>query len=93
MAPPQPEGFGNADELTTRALARQPTLDTLNFRLRGYFELGTAYTMIAGLLNILAVYDAWGGPVFPMEAKKEDDEDEQEQEKSDDASEKPESNR
>lgn len=31
--------------------------------LNKYFELGTVYTMIAGLLNILAIYDAWGGPV------------------------------
>ncbi len=28
------------------------------------FDLGTLFTMIAGLLNILAVFDAWGGPVF-----------------------------
>jgi TM2 domain-containing membrane protein YozV len=28
------------------------------------FELGTVFTMIAGLLNILAIYDAWGGPAF-----------------------------
>jgi hypothetical protein len=28
------------------------------------FELGTVFTMIAGLLNILAIYDAWGGPVI-----------------------------
>ena len=41
------------------------------------FELGTVYTMIAGLLNILAIYDAWGGPVFATERRKEDeDEDE-----------------
>ncbi|REK12770.1 MAG: hypothetical protein DWQ37_11125 [Planctomycetota bacterium] len=31
--------------------------------LHRYLELGTVYTMIAGLLNVLAVYDAWGGPV------------------------------
>lgn len=31
--------------------------------LHRYFELGTVYTMIAGLLNILVIYDAWGGPV------------------------------
>jgi hypothetical protein len=30
------------------------------------FELGTVFTMIAGLLNILAVYDAWRGPAFEM---------------------------
>ncbi len=28
------------------------------------FELGTLYTMVAGLLNILAIYDAFAGPVF-----------------------------
>jgi hypothetical protein len=28
------------------------------------FELGTVFAMIAGLLNILAVYDAWQGPAF-----------------------------
>jgi hypothetical protein len=27
------------------------------------FELGTVFTMIAGLLNILVIYDAWGGPM------------------------------
>ncbi len=33
-----------------------------------YFELGTLYTMIAGLLNVLAIYDAYGGPVIlPLE--------------------------
>jgi hypothetical protein len=29
-----------------------------------FFELGTLYTMIAGLLNVLAIYDAYAGPVF-----------------------------
>jgi len=29
-----------------------------------YWELGTLYTMIAGLLNVLAVYDAAAGPVL-----------------------------
>jgi TM2 domain-containing membrane protein YozV len=80
MAPPQPEGL-NPDDPAARALAQQPTLDTLNFHLRGYFELGTAYTMIAGLLNLLAVYDAWGGPVFPVEAKKEEEDEEEEEDK------------
>ncbi|MEX2187673.1 MAG: DUF6677 family protein [Pirellulales bacterium] len=30
------------------------------------FELGTVYTMIAGLLNVLAIYDAWAGPVMTL---------------------------
>lgn len=38
-----------------------------------YFELGTLYTMIAGLLNVLAIYDAHSGPVFAAsDAKKND---------------------
>jgi hypothetical protein len=32
-----------------------------------YFDLGTVYTMIAGLLNILVIWDAWGGPATPAE--------------------------
>lgn len=71
MAPPKPEG-GNLPEATVRALANQPTLSDLNFKLHWYFELGTVYTMIAGLLNILAIYDACAGPVFTEE--KEDKE-------------------
>jgi hypothetical protein len=38
---------------------------TLNVR----FELGTLYTMIAGLLNILAIWDAFGGPVISVPGK------------------------
>jgi hypothetical protein len=37
--------------------------------LKSYFELGTLFTMIAGLLNVLAIYDAYAGPVFPVENK------------------------
>ena len=32
-------------------------------KLHRRLELGTVYTMIAGLLNVLAIYDAYGGPV------------------------------
>ena len=39
------------------------------------FEIGTIYTVIAGLLNVLAIYDAWGGPVLPaMESDEDEDE-------------------
>jgi hypothetical protein len=45
------------------------------------FELGTVYTMIAGLLNVLAIYDAWAGPVMiisgdPRKRKKDGEESE-----------------
>ncbi|MGQ9605799.1 MAG: DUF6677 family protein [Thermogutta sp.] len=42
-----------------------PTLDRLNYELHSYFDLGSLYTAVAGLLNILVIFDAWGGPVFP----------------------------
>lgn len=36
-----------------------------------YFELGTVYTVIAGLLNILVVYDAHAGPLVVEKEKKD----------------------
>ena len=33
-----------------------------HYKYGAYFDLGTVFTMIAGLLNILAIWDAWGGP-------------------------------
>jgi hypothetical protein len=54
---------------------RPPTdsreLDQWYKELNRYLELGMVYTMIAGLLNVLAIYDAWGGPV---QLEEEDDE-------------------
>lgn len=41
---------------------------------RNGFEIGTLYTVVAGLLNILAIYDAFAGPVLPEERDDEDDE-------------------
>lgn len=52
----------------------RPTESTLHKHLHRFFELGTVYTMIAGLLNILAIYDAWGGPVTFPTKKEEPDE-------------------
>ncbi|MBS0210509.1 MAG: hypothetical protein JSS27_16315 [Planctomycetes bacterium] len=52
-------------------------LDDLHKRLHRYFDLGTLFTMVAGLLNILVIYDAFAGPAWnePMpERKPPDDE-------------------
>lgn len=63
MAPPElPHGSGDGGEL-----------GTWNKDLNRYFELGTVYTMIAGLLNILAIYDAAAGPVESGEIVEEDE--------------------
>lgn len=53
----------------------QMSLDWINRLLPRYFEMGTVYTMIAGLLNVLAIYDACCGPVPAESAKKEDEPD------------------
>jgi len=79
MAPPRPDSAEEASDAVRRALEDEPTLDQLNAKLHHFFEFGTVYTMVAGLLNVLAIYDAWGGPVFAEKGKKEEEEDEDNQ--------------
>jgi TM2 domain-containing membrane protein YozV len=67
MAPPRMK-----DLLPNNKNSNQPTLDTLNRVLNRYFELATFFTMVAGLLNVLAIYDAFSGPVVMIPAKKEE---------------------
>ena len=43
---------------------RGDELSRLHRELHHYFELGTLYTVIAGLLNLLVIYDAVAGPAF-----------------------------
>jgi hypothetical protein len=42
----------------------QIVLNGLHHRLGKLVEIGTIYTTVAGLLNILAIYDAFEGPAF-----------------------------
>ncbi|HTU27681.1 MAG TPA: DUF6677 family protein [Pirellulales bacterium] len=64
MAPPDGQRAGRGDG---------GELGLWNRVLHRYFELGTVYTMIAGLLNILAIYDAFAGPVESGDVIEEDD--------------------
>lgn len=41
------------------------TLSNWNFETSSGFDMGSLYTMIAGLLNILVIFDAWSGPLAP----------------------------
>jgi hypothetical protein len=43
---------------------RDSSLDEAHRRLGSKFELGVVYTMIAGLLNVLAIFDAMYGPAY-----------------------------
>ena len=52
----------------------QEEYDRLHKHLHRFFELGTVFTMIAGLLNVLAMYDAWGGPAYMHDKSKAEEE-------------------
>ncbi len=68
MAPPRPPNMSDVNNPNSQ----QPTLDQLQHDLNRYFELATFYTMVAGLLNVLAIYDAGCGPVIIIPSKKEE---------------------
>lgn len=63
MAPPQDQPV-RPDE--------NDELAQWHLRYHSFFELGELYTMVAGLLNVLAIYDAFVGPAVP-ETKDESD--------------------
>jgi hypothetical protein len=81
MRPPythanRPEGvsrFTSKDQSDERHEITHPDeLAKWNYDLGENFEIGTVFTVIAGLLNILAIFDAYGGPlvIAPAEEKK-----------------------
>lgn len=45
----------------------QSELERVHERLGARFELGVVFTMIAGLLNLLAIYDAIDGPAYAQD--------------------------
>lgn len=60
-----------------RSFQRSPSEDELNELQRNgnkRWDLGWVYTVIAGVLNLLVIYDAFAGPMFrdPPGKKKED---------------------
>jgi hypothetical protein len=80
------EDFGRAGDAHWRYFPNRPSergtdyngwMNQLSMWHQHYgsmYDLGTVFTMIAGLLNVLVVFDAWGGPMGPdqrPEPKKE----------------------
>jgi hypothetical protein len=61
----------------TRTVVSPDELSKWNYDLGENFEIGTVFTVIAGLLNIIVIFDAYGGPLFipPPEKKNKDDKD------------------
>ncbi|MBN1394966.1 MAG: hypothetical protein JW959_08080 [Pirellulales bacterium] len=73
MAPPRPNN--DNDKGPNK---EQPTLHDLHRVLNRRFDLGRFFATVAGLLNVLAIYDAYAGPVTiaPGVKKKEEAESE-----------------
>jgi hypothetical protein len=59
---PGTEPFTSVDNVGN-TVEHPDELSKWNYDLGDLFELGTVFTVIAGLLNILAIYDAYGGPL------------------------------
>ena len=62
MAPPGPVNPYGSDRLAE-----------WHYEYGTLFELGTLYTMIAGLLNVLAIFDAQAGPLILTQEESEKD--------------------
>jgi hypothetical protein len=60
-----------------RIVQNPDELSKWNYDLGENFEIGTVFTVIAGLLNIIVIFDAYGGPLIipALEKKPEDDKD------------------
>lgn len=78
MRPPRPfipenmpEGFTTTDK-SGNIVVHADELAKWYHDYGDWFELGTVFTVIAGLLNLLAIFDAHGGPLVipPPEDKK-----------------------
>jgi hypothetical protein len=55
-----------AEDFFDRPPWRQSRIDEVSIwhrRFGRWFEIGTLYTMLAGMLNMLVIYDAWAGPL------------------------------
>lgn len=77
MNPNVPGAFRSLDD-AKNTVTHPHELAKWYYDLGDLFEIGTVFTVIAGLLNILAIYDAYGGPlvILPRDDKKTDKSDE-----------------
>jgi hypothetical protein len=76
--PPAGQEFVSKDQSDpTRTVASPDEISMWNYDQGENFEIGTVFTVIAGLLNILVIFDAYGGPLFipPPEKKPDNDKD------------------
>jgi hypothetical protein len=68
MAPPKQTPQSTSDDSGNESI--QPNeLAKWTVDMHPFYELGTVYTVIAGLLNILVICDAYGGPLVLLPKK------------------------
>ncbi len=72
MAPPWPSDGAREAAGPSDPNHDQPSVGELHRQLHHYFEFATFFTMVAGLLNVLAIYDAWAGPVVMSESSEKE---------------------
>ena len=71
--PEQAGGFKSVDQTDPSHTVEHPDeLSKWNYEYGEYFDIGTVFTVIAGLLNVLVIFDAYGGPlvILPPEVPK-----------------------
>jgi hypothetical protein len=62
--PEQAGGFKSVDQTDPSHTVEHPDeLSKWNYEYGEYFDIGTVFTVIAGLLNVLVIFDAYGGPL------------------------------
>lgn len=63
MRPPRERGDFRSRDQSGRDVVHPDELAKWNHDLGDMFEIGTVYTVIAGLMNFLVIFDAYGGPL------------------------------
>ena len=74
MRPPELRRDFTSTDLSKNTVSHPDEVAKWNHDLADMFEMGTVYTIVAGLLNLLVICDAYGGPlvIHPPEEKKKE---------------------
>jgi hypothetical protein len=74
MRPPRMQQIASTDAFGNEVV-HPDELAKWHHDLSDRFEIGTVFTIVAGLLNLLVIYDAYGGPlVIPLQTEKKEPE-------------------
>lgn len=77
MRPPRPQGNFESTDRAGNVVRHPDEVAKWNHDSADMFEMGTVYTIVAGLLNLLVICDAFGGPLVIHPPVKEEKKKEQ----------------